>query len=144
MTFQSFDTAVDGFCQFLASSSWPTSIRWLVRSRARWNRRGLYVYKPNLLIDSTPHQRRLALAIERNKNVAFIAYAKVNGTSLVGLETSDLDPPHNNGNESGSHNYKTLESPLKLISVDSPFVWRLTTMFVRNSHPFWNHLGWPS
>ncbi len=144
MSFESFDTAVDGFRQFLASLSWPLSLRWLVKSRTLWNRRALYVYKPYSLTDSTPHQRRFELAIEQNKNIAFIAYTTLNGHSLVGLETIGLDPPHNDFNESGSHNYKTLESPLKLISIDSPVVWQLTKLFVRSNHPASKCLGWPN
>lgn len=144
MSFESFDTAVDGFCEFLASSSWPTTLRWLVKSRSRWSRRALYIYKPDSLTDSTPHRNRFEIALKQNKNIAFIAYANLDGYSLIGLETTGLDPPNTKFIESGSHNYKTLESPLKLIPVNSPVVWRLTKLFVRNTHPAWNYCGWPN
>lgn len=144
MSFESFDSAVDGFCEFLALSSWPTSLRWLIKSRCRYLHRTLYVYRPDALTDSKAHRKRFDLAIQRNKNIAFIAYADLNGNSLVGLETTGLDPPHSEFDESRSHNYKTLESPLKLISVDSPLAWQLTKLFVRNNHPTWKCIGWPA
>ena len=143
MSFDSFDSAVDGFREFLVSSSWPTSLRWLVKSRAQWQRNSLYVYKPDSLTDSTPHRKRFELALERNKNIAFIAYGQLNGNALVGLETIGLDPPNTEFDESGSHNYKTLESPLDLIPIKSLVVWRLTRLFVRNNHSANNCLGWP-
>jgi hypothetical protein len=144
MSFTSFDSAVLGFREFLARFDWPTSLRWLVMTRVRWNRRGLYVYQPDSLTDSTPHQRRFELAIEKNKNIAFIAYVKHKGSSLIGLETIGLDPPYADFDESGSHNYKTLESSLNVIPVNRPFVWRLAKMFVPNNYPGWNCLGWPN
>ena len=143
MSFDSFDSAVHGFQEFLASSSWPTSLRWLVKSRARWRRNSLYIYEPELLTDSTPHRQRFELARQRNRNIAFVAYGELNGNALIGLETVGLDPPNTEFDESGSHNYKTLESPLELIPIQSALVWRLTRLFVRNNIPANNCLGWP-
>ena len=143
MSFESFENAAGGFRDFLSSSNWPASIRWLTKSNARWNRSGLHIYRPELLTDTSPHQLRFDRAIKLNKNIAFIAYGTFDGHSMVGLETTGIDPPHDKFEESGSHNYKTLESPLRLIAVDSRISWLFTQLLVRNNDPMWNSIGWP-
>jgi hypothetical protein len=142
MPFESFESAVGEFRNFITSYSWPPTLRWLVKSRVRWNRRALYVYKPNSLTDSTAHRKRFQTALELNRNIAFIAYTKLNDLSFVGLETIGIDPPYTEYRESGSHNLKTLEYPVQLVSIESPAVWQLTRLFVRNSNPMC--IGWPN
>jgi len=104
----------------------------------------MYVHNHTTLTDSVPHRDRFNLAKERNKNIAFVAYANVDGFSLVGLETIGLDYPHTENKESGSHNYKTMKTALELVTVSSPVAWWFTKLAVGKKHPAWKDIGWPA
>ena len=144
MAFETFENAVELFREMLSQQSWSTDLRWLVRSRCRYSKRGLYVYKPRELTDSAPHKRRFGIALEQNKNIAFVAYTENDGYTLAGLETIRIDRPEIYGNESGSLNFKTLQTKIDLRPVESAVRWKFVKTFVPNNHPVWDHLGWPA
>ena len=132
------------FRDFLESESWPTEIRWLVRSRCRCDKLKLFVYKPASLIDFEPHERRFKTAIEHRKNIAFVAYARDDKHTFASLETPGIDPEDSSHKESGSHNLKTTTSKIQLIPIQSSISWLLTRTLTSNKNSALNYLGWPA
>lgn len=141
MSFTTFDAAVVGYQQFLTQFDYPTSLLWLRRSRVRYTLRRLYVLRPLGLTDSEPHRERFHAALTRNRNIAFCLHGILDNHSLVAVETPGLDA---NWNESGSHNYQTLESRKTLVPIRSRVYWTIIKSMTPNHIPLWQSLGWPS
>lgn len=139
--FQSFDAAAAGYRDFLARNGLPTNMRWLVRSRVRCSRTSLYVFRPLELTDQQPHRLRFDRALALKRSIAFCCHGIFDNCSLVAAETSGLDETARE--ESACHNYQILESRLALRPLESIVDWQLVRMFVWNTHPMWNYLGWP-
>lgn len=143
-SFESFDSAVEHYQTFLTDHDLPASLLWLVRSRVRYHRNSLYVFRPDQLNDNEPHRKRFDHALRQGKNIAFCLHATYDSHSLIGLETKGLDPQYSDFSESGSHNFQILESRLPLRVVESQLHWTFTKLLVRNSRPMWQYLGWPA
>ncbi len=143
MSFATFDETMEAYQHFLATEGFPTSLLWLVRSRARCNRTSLYVFRQDELTDTTTHRQRFVLALRQKKNIAFCLHAIHEDRSLIGLETPGLDDALRGPPESGSHHFQILQKRLRMSAVKSPLTWSVVKTFVRNTHPMWPGLGWP-
>ena len=143
MAFDTFDNALAGYRDFLASEGKSTDIRWLSQSTARIARRRLYVLKPSDLIDSNPARQRFEQALRSNKNIAFCWYGRHDGLSLVSVETTGLDAPHHVHEESGSHNYKVMTIPYDICAVTSVLYWQYVKLKSGNAVNQKLSLGWP-
>lgn len=143
--FDSFDTAVVGYRNFLVDSQLPTELLWLVRSSVRWNRTSLYVFRPWELTDSYPHRKRFDLALRNKHNIAFCHYGVYDGRSLISLDTPGLDfnPNHSVYPESGSCNYKIMQMRERFQPVGSRLRWQFVKRYVCDSYRSWAMRGWP-
>jgi hypothetical protein len=142
--FSDFDLAVEAFREFLAAHGWPTQLKWLVSSRAFWDRDRLYVYCTSHPEDPTCHRERFRKALEAGVNIALVAYGQHHGSAWVGLETPGLDSRGDAIKESGSHNLKLVQPPLAVVEVRSPLKWLLMSRFATKARRRTDVLGWPA